>query len=134
MSHTGVSLGALTAALAQLWQQTLAIHVMQELSAAACVFIPAPGWHGSSPLVMGVREKINISQLYTCPHKLPGKQLGALCSPSHVVQHPKGKRLQNPFQGGCSTELCSPALQVATGAARQSRDSVPTRLPRHSPQ
>lgn len=109
---------------------------------------PCPWLAWQLPLGNGSEGKINISQLYTCPHKLPGKQLGALCSPTHVVHNLKRQEASKVLQGGCLTELCSPALQVVTGTPRhgpcpcgqagsgqqQSRDSVPTRLPRHSPQ
>lgn len=73
---------------------------------------PCPWLAWQLPLGNGSEGKINISQLYTCPHKLPGKQLGALCSPTHVVHNLKRQEASKPLQGGCLTELCSPALQV----------------------
>lgn len=96
----------------------------------------------------GSEGKINISQLYTCPHKLPGKQLGALCSPTHAVHHPKRQEAAKPLPGWLLGRALFPSsaggywypqawsLPLWPGRiwAEQSRDSVPTMLPKHSPQ
>lgn len=95
--------------------------------------------------------KVNISQLYTCPHKLTGKQLGALCSTTRITQHPKKQEAAKPLPGQLLMGLymadpCTLALPEATGSLghgpcpcglagseqQQSWDPAPSRLPGHN--